>query len=205
LAHMQTPDEIEFWFTMGSTYTYLSVMRLDEVEKKTGVRFRWRPFDLNPILRELKHTPFKDQPIKMAYIWRDIERRAAMYGIPARLPAPYPSKDSARANRIAMLAIEEGWGREYVRASYERWFRHGEPNGEDANVVAALRVVGQDLDRVLHLAYTEDRNKLFDAETSTARSLGIFGSPTFVVGAELFWGDDRLQDALSWYREGRVA
>jgi 2-hydroxychromene-2-carboxylate isomerase len=81
--------QIDFWFTMGSTYSFLSVMRLEGVERSTGVSFRWRPFHLLVILQEMKHVPFADKPTKSAYMWRDIERRAAMYGLQARLPAPY--------------------------------------------------------------------------------------------------------------------
>jgi 2-hydroxychromene-2-carboxylate isomerase len=81
---------IDFWFTMGSTYSYLSVSRLADA----GVTFRWRPFHLLIILQEMKHVPFADKPTKSAYMWRDIERRAAMYGIPVKLPVPYPAKQS---------------------------------------------------------------------------------------------------------------
>jgi len=84
-------DRIDFWFTMGSTYSYISVMRLADVERSTGIDFRWRPFHLLFILQEMKHFPFADKPAKLAYMWRDIERRASMHGLPFR-PAPYPAK-----------------------------------------------------------------------------------------------------------------
>ena len=102
--------QIDFWFTMGSTYSFLSVMRLEEVERSTGISFRWRPFHLLVILQEMKHVPFADKPTKSAYMWRDIERRAAMYGLQARLPAPYPAKQSVIANLIATVGMREGWG-----------------------------------------------------------------------------------------------
>ena len=82
---------IDFWFTMGSTYSYLSVMRLADVERSAGISFRWRPFHLLLILQEMKHVPFADKPAKLQYMWRDLERRAAMYGTAAVLPAPYPA------------------------------------------------------------------------------------------------------------------
>ena len=88
---------IDFWFTMGSTYTYLTVMRLPELERETGVSFHWRPFHLLTILNEMKHVPFADKPAKQAYMWRDIARRAAMHGIPLQVPAPYPVKQSVVA------------------------------------------------------------------------------------------------------------
>src|SRR6185437_15858293 len=68
-----------------------------------------RPFHLLVILQEMNHVPFADKPAKSAYMWRDIERRAAMYGIPARLPAPYPVKHSVVANLVASVGMSEGW------------------------------------------------------------------------------------------------
>lgn len=131
-------------------------------------------------------------------MWRDIERRAAMYGIPARLPAPYPIANSERANMVAIVGMREGWGAEYVRAAYRHWFQSGLENGSEANIAASLHEVGQEPGRVLKLAESDDTKTALIAETNAARELGIFGSPTFVVERELFWGDDRLQDALDW-------
>lgn len=195
---------IDFWFTMGSTYTYLSAMRLPDVARAAGVSFRWRPFHLAVLLKETNHIPFADKPAKSAHMWRDIERRAAMHGIPARLPAPYPLANTERANLVAIVGMREGWGVDYVRAAYRRWFQHGEENGSDANLAASLSEVGQEPARVLTLAAGEAARTELAAETDAARAAGLFGAPSFTVGGELFWGDDRLEDALDWLREGRV-
>src|SRR5438270_895107 len=120
-------------------------------------------------------------------MWRDIERRAAMYGIPARLPAPYPIANSERANLVAIVGMREGWGAEYVRAAYRHWFQSGLENGSEANIAASLHEVGQEPGRVLKLAESDDTKTALIAETNAARELGIFGSPTFVVERELFW------------------
>jgi 2-hydroxychromene-2-carboxylate isomerase len=191
-------NQIDFWFTMGSTYTYLTASRLPEIARATNMNFRWRPFHLLILLKEMNHVPFADKPAKSAYMWRDIERRAAMYGIPARLPAPYPIANSERANLVAIVGMREGWGAEYVRAAYRHWFQSGLENGSEANIAASLHEIGQEPARVRKLAESDDTKAALIAETNAARELGIFGSPTFVVDGELFWGDDRLQDALDW-------
>lgn len=195
---------IDFWFTMGSTYSFLSVMRLAELEGSTGIPFRWRPFHLLVILQEMKHVPFADKPTKLVYMWRDIERRAAMYGIPAPLPAPYPARHSVTANLVATVGMREGWGADFVRAAYRRWFYSGQETGSEPNVSESLHDIGQDAARVLTLANSDDTKTALAAETDAARELGIFGSPTFAVDRELFWGDDRLEDAISWRRYGCV-
>jgi 2-hydroxychromene-2-carboxylate isomerase len=197
-------DPIDFWFTMGSTYTYLSVMRIGELEQSTGIRFRWRPFHLLVILQEMNHVPFADKPAKCAYMWRDIERRAAMYGLPVSLPAPYPAKQSILANLVATVGMRQGWGADFVRAAYRRWLQLGQETGSEPNVSESLREIGQEPRSVLALANAADTTTALMAETDIAKRLGIFGSPTFVVGRELFWGDDRLHDAISWHGPGRV-
>jgi 2-hydroxychromene-2-carboxylate isomerase len=152
----------------------------------------------------MKHIPFADKPIKAAYMWRDIERHAAMYGIPVKLPAPYPAKQSVMANLLAIVGMRESWGADYVRAAYRRWFQLGQETGSEPNVSESLRDAGQDPARMLALANSEDAKAPLTAETNAVRDLGIFGSPTVTVGRELFWGDDRLGDAISWCRCGRV-
>ncbi len=197
-------EPIDFWFTMGSTYSFLSVMRLPEAERASGVSFRWRPFHLLVILNEMKHVPFADKPQKMKYMWRDMERRAALHGIPIKVPAPYPCKQSIFANLVATVGVREGWGKDFVRTAYRHWFVLGQPTGEEPNVSGSLREIGQDPARVIALANADEAKAALIAETDAARELGIFGSPNFTVGRELFWGDDRLEDAISWARSGSV-
>ena len=196
--------QIDFWFTMGSTYSYLSVMRLTDIERAHGIKFDWRPFHLLLILQEMKHVPFADKPAKSNYMWRDIERRAAMYGLPVRVPAPYPAKQSVTANLVAIVGMREGWGADFVRAAYRRWFQEGEETGSEPNLSSSLRDIGQDPARVLTLAHAKEANDTLLSETEAARQLGVFGSPTFAVGEEIFWGDDRLEDAISWLQHGSV-
>jgi 2-hydroxychromene-2-carboxylate isomerase len=191
---------IDFWFSVGSTYTYLSMMRLAEFEQSRGVAFRWRPFSVRQIMIEMDNVPFRTKPAKAAYMWRDIERRAAMYGLPARVPAPYPLAQWDVANRVAVLGAAEGWIADYARATYRRWFEHGLEPGSEPNISDSLREVGQDSGRVLEQAATPAIGEAYEAATDEARRLGIFGAPTFAVERELFWGDDRLDDAITWYR-----
>ena len=197
---MKTERVIDFWFSMASTYTYLTVMRLPGLERSASVRFRWRPFYLGNIFKEMNHVPFADKPAKLAYMWRDIERRASAFGIAAAVPAPYPLKQPILANRIAYLGFQGNWGELFVRSSYRHWFQHGHASGEEPNLSSSLREAGQDPAQVLRMAEDPAIDRALVVETDEARRLGVFGSPSFVVGRELFWGDDRLDDALAWSR-----
>ena len=192
--------KIDFWFSIGSTYSYLTVMRLPEVAKSTGVEFRWRPFNVRHVMIEQNNVPFANKPVKSAYMWRDIERRAERYGLSPRIPAPYPLPGLVLANLVATLASEEGWVQEYLQATYRRWFEEGLPAGEDPNLSDSLLEIGQDPKRVLSFATDERTEQALEASTAEAMELGVFGSPTFLVNGEVFWGDDRLDDAIDWAR-----
>lgn len=190
---------IDFWFSIGSTYTYLSVMRLRDVERTAGVKFNWRPFSVRELMQEMDNKPFIGKPAKAKYMWRDIQRRSRKYGIPANVPVQYPIENFDLANRIAVVAQLEGWCPEFVRASYQHWFQDGLPAGGDTNLSRSLQDSGQSQDRVIQLAQSDTIGVSYKSATSEARALGIFGSPTFVVdGSELFWGDDRLEDAVDY-------
>ncbi len=196
--------QIDFWFSIGSTYTYLTVMRLPAYESSHGVSVNWRPFNVREIMIEQQNIPFANKPIKSAYMWRDIERRAAKYDLPISVPAPYPLEHLGLANQVALLGFREGWGRDYVVQTYQHWFQDGHPSGSEPNLSESLRHVGQDPERVLNLARSMEIEQALLKETEAAKAIGVFGAPTFVVDGEVFWGDDRLDDAVSWLRHTTV-
>ena len=200
-----TEAVIDFWFSVGSTYTYLTVMRIDEVAERENVEFRWHPFSVRVVMTEQNNIPFRGKPIKMAYMWRDIERRAAMYGLPVRVPAPYGLTEYDLVNRIAILANQEGWCRDYIKESYRRWFQRGEEISLSPYLEDTLRQIGQEPERVITAAKTEAIERSYKEATDEARRLNVFGSPTFVVEGEVFWGDDRLDDAIQWAKTGALA
>jgi 2-hydroxychromene-2-carboxylate isomerase len=115
---MLADSTIDFWFTVGSTYPYLTVSRLHEVEAASGTRFRWRPFNARAIMQEMDNVPFATKPIKLAYMWRDLERRASKYDLPIKVPTPYPLKNFDLASRVAVLGNMEDGAQIYMRASY---------------------------------------------------------------------------------------
>lgn len=195
---------VDFWFSIGSTYTYLSVMRLGQVEAAHGVRFIWRPFNVRTIMVTQNNRPFVGKPVKTAYMWRDIERRAAMYGLPIKVPAPYPLAEMELANRVSIVGACEGWCDRYAIVTYRRWFQDGLEPGSEPNLSDSLREIGEDPARVIALARSDDIGAALERETAQAEALGVFGSPSFVVGTEVFWGDDRLDDALAWNRSGSL-
>jgi 2-hydroxychromene-2-carboxylate isomerase len=193
---------MDLFFFCGSTYTYLTVMRVEEEAARAGVEVRWRPFNVREIMVEQDNIPFRDKPVKRQYMWRDIERRAARHGIPFHGAPTYPVDPENLSNRVAIVAADEGWCPEYAKATYRAWFLEDKPPGEPEHLATILRDLDKDPDDVIRRAESREVRERYAAETDVARSMGIFGSPTFAVGEEIFWGDDRLEEALEWCASG---
>ncbi|HQR03041.1 MAG: 2-hydroxychromene-2-carboxylate isomerase [Proteobacteria bacterium] len=190
---------IEFWFDFSSTYSYLSIMRIEEMALARGISMVWRPFLLGPIFQSFGWTtsPFLNQPIKGRYMWHDLERRSAKYGLPFRQPDIFPQTSTLPA-RIALLAAELPWIGTYCRHVTTQNFAAGLDISNEENVVAALDGLVAKPGLFITAALSDANKSLLRTQTEEALRRGIFGAPSFTVGKELFWGDDRLEDALDF-------
>ena len=195
-------NEVNFWFSIGSTYTYLTVNRLQEIAIKENIKFNWHPFSVRKIMMDMDNIPFTppSKKIKSDYMWRDIERRANFYGFEAKVPAPYPLKEFDLANQIAVLGMSEGWGIEYVVKSYQRWFQQGKEPATEPNLAEILQELNLDHQDTIQKANDNKIKEQYLSNTNFAHKKGVFGSPSFIYNDELFWGDDRLEDCIKWIK-----
>lgn len=188
---------LEFWLEYASTYSYLSVARIGKLADERGIEIVWQPFWLYPV-REQQGLPmpFPEGSAREKYMWQDLERRAKSMGIPYRRPEVYPF-NSVAIGRIALVGAREGWCRAFTQEAFRLHWTQGVLMNTPQNVAAALLAAGQDTDRVQALANSPEIKEAFKQQAAGAAQRGIFGSPSFVVNGELFWGDDRLEDALA--------
>jgi len=190
--------QLDFFLFLGSTYTYLAVNRADTLAAREGISLRWRPFSVRSIMIEQNNRPFVGKPVKLAYMWRDLERRAQRHGIPFTSIPNYPNDADELANRVATLAAIDGWRPTFAKAAYRTWFMENKDPGRIEHISVLLEHLGKNPGEIVARANSQEVRDRYAEETEVARSLGIFGSPTFVYGSELFWGDDRLEDAIDW-------
>ena len=192
-------NNIDFYFSIGSTYTYLSVTRILDIEKKHNVKFNWKPFSVRAIMKEMNNIPFpKDKKNKVDYMWRDIERRAEGYGFFAKTPVPYPLSEFDLANQIAILGLNNGWGIDYVKLTYKKWFQEGKEPAIDPSISEICNELNLSKDEIIASAKDQEIEKKYLSNTDSARNHKIFGSPSFITKNEVFWGDDRMEDAIKW-------
>ena len=192
-------SNIDFYFSIGSTYTYLTVTRILDVENKYQVKFNWKPFSVRAIMKEMNNIPFpKEKMNKVNYMWRDIERRAERYGFFAKTPVPYPLSEFDLANQIAILGLEKDWGIDYIRLTYKKWFQEGKEPAIEPSISEVCNELKLNKDEISSEALKKEIQDKYEANTNSARENKIFGSPSFVVKNEVFWGDDRMEDAIKW-------
>ncbi|MEM1341508.1 MAG: 2-hydroxychromene-2-carboxylate isomerase [Pseudomonadota bacterium] len=201
---MPEPDpdaaDLIFWFDFASSYSYLSAMRIETAARDAAVSVRWQPFLLGPIFRAQgwNTSPFNLYPAKGANMWRDMERRCDALGLSLTRPPGFP-QNSLRAARIALAACESPLGPAFCRAVFRAGFADACDIADPKTLEWALQEVG--LPEQLLTAADDPTSKAELREIGDAAAAkGLFGAPSFTVGDELFWGDDRLDDALAWAR-----
>lgn len=189
--------DIEIWFDFASNYSYLSAMRIDALARDRGVGVAWRPFLLGPVFKSMgmDTSPFVSQKLKGAYVWTDMQRQCRKYGLGWTQPTSFPRRSILPA-RIATLADGQPWQGEFIRRVMQLNFVDDHDIEDPAALSQVLESLGQDGGAVLVAAESDDIKQRLRARTEEAQRRGVFGGPTFFVGDEMFWGNDRLDDAL---------
>ena len=190
---------IDFWFEFGSNYSYLSVMRIEEEAARRQVAVRWKPFLLGPIFRSFgwESSPFVLQKQKGDYAWKDMARQCEKYGIAWVKPTNFP-RSAILPLRVAMIGAGQPWMGAYCKRMMTLNFGQDQDIDSREVVAATLEQMGLDAQQIIESALT-DANKLkLRSQTEQAQTLGIFGAPMFFVGDEMFWGNDRLDEALDY-------
>lgn len=196
--------EITFWYDFASTYSYLSAMRIEALAAAAQVHVAYRPFLLGPIFKEqgLTTSPFVANPVKGRYMARDIARIATARGLDFHVPDPFPAHSLAAA-RIGTVAAAEGWIAPFTRAVFSAEFAGREDIASNDVLGRIVTGLGHDPARILAATSTPESKSALREATETAARSGIFGAPTFIAAdGELFWGDDRLEQALAWAAKG---
>jgi 2-hydroxychromene-2-carboxylate isomerase len=200
---------LAFWFDFASTYSYLASQRIEGVAAARGVAVDWRPFLLGPLFQRQgwNDSPYNLNPARGRYMWRDLERQCARDGVPFRRPTVFPRRSILPA-RVACLGHGSGWLAPFARAVFRANFAEDQDIEDPERLRDLLRRSGAAADdaaarALLDRAVTQETKDLLRAETERAWSLGMFGAPTFVAHGEIFWGNDRLEEALDWLAGAR--
>ncbi|MFA9218221.1 MAG: 2-hydroxychromene-2-carboxylate isomerase [Sphingomonadaceae bacterium] len=195
---MPTRRPLEFWFDFASNYSYLSVMRMRALIADAGLVVHWRPFLLGPIFKAAgwNNSPFVVQQDKGAYMWQDIVRECAKYGQPWQRPSVFP-RNSLLAARVGLIGEDQPWMLDFCELLMLDNFSLDRDISSVHGISALLDSLGLNAADILAQAQSDANKQRLRERTAAAQARGIFGAPTFFVGDEMFWGNDRLADAVA--------
>ena len=191
---------LTFWYEFASTYSWLAAERIEALAAAAGVEVVWRPFLLGPIFaaQGWSSSPFNFYPAKGRNMWRDMERHCTLMGLPpVKCPDPFP-QNSLLAARIA-TALPLAARPRFSCALYRAQFTQGKSIADRGVMTEILGDIVGTAQDALAAAESPDTKAALRQATEQAQSLGVYGAPSFTTGSgELFWGNDRLEQALGW-------
>src|SRR4051812_2924486 len=182
---------VEFFYDYASTYSYLAHREIERIAEETGAELVFKPMVLGFVFKASGNSMPAAVPAKGAYMMRDVARWTRRCGLPFQMPSAFPV-NSIRALRGAVAALQDGVFPAYHHAVMEAYWGHDKDIGDRDVLIAVADGAGLDGEQLV--ARTEDASvkDQLKANTDEAIGRGAFGAPTFFVGDEMFWGNDRL-------------
>ncbi len=184
---------IDFYFDFSSSYSYVALPGITELEGKYDANFDWKPIALGVIFKVMNHAPPAGDTVKGRYIGHDVGRAAAIAGLPHKWPDPFPFNSLTAARAFWHIAgSDRDAAKEWARAVFHA--SHGE--GRDCSNPEVLGEIaqglGHDAPALLEATASDEIKAKLKEVTGEAMERGVFGAPTFFLGDEMFWGSDRL-------------
>lgn len=185
--------EVSFFFDVSSPFAYLGATQIEAVARRNGARVRFRPFLLGALFKEVG-TPdvplFAMSAAKRAHVGADLDRWAAHYGVPLRFPSRFPI-NTVKALRM-ILQLPDDARPALTHALFHAAWAMDRDVTDDAELARIAGEAGFDGAALVEGTRREAVKKLLKDATDEAVRLGLFGAPSFLVGDQLFWGQDRL-------------
>jgi 2-hydroxychromene-2-carboxylate isomerase len=185
-----------FYFDLGSPYAYLAAERISGLFTEAELEQpEWQPVLLGGLFRTFDRDSWANGAGR-AEGMAEVERRASAYGLPPIVwPNPWPG-NTLVAMRVAIFAKQTGRTVSYALAAFRQAFAAGRDLSEPDNVMIAAAACELHPRALLKAVETQAVKGALREATDRAAELGVFGVPTVVVGEQVFWGDDRLEEAV---------
>jgi 2-hydroxychromene-2-carboxylate isomerase len=200
-------QRIEFFWDAASPYTYLASTQIEALAARAGASLEWRPFLLGKVFEATGNKAPATNPHKGKHLFTDVNRWARHYGVPMTMPKVFPV-NSVLGLRAGIAAGAHGKApgksAEFAKALMRAYWGEGQDISQPATVGAVAATVGLDAAALLAAAQEQPVKDQLRANTEEAVKRGAFGAPSFFVGEEMFWGNDRLV-LLEQFLAGKLA
>lgn len=193
------PTVINLWFDFASTYSYPAIIRLQKIAPSAEIRIHWRPFLLGAIFQQqgLNDSSFNLHPEKGRYMWRDIERICTAAGIPYQQPSQFP-RNGLLASRITCCFEDAEWITGFIQQVFIANFYNNSDIADSTVIARILTSLGLNSEDILSKSSAIEAKEKLRNQTEQAKEKRIFGAPTLMIGEEMFWGHDRIDQAVDF-------
>jgi 2-hydroxychromene-2-carboxylate isomerase len=190
-----------FFYDLGSPYAYLSAERISGLFTEAGLEQpEWQPILLGGLFQRFERDSWGNGPDREAGM-AEVERRASAYGLPPiAWPEPWPG-NMLTAMRVAIFAKQTGRAVSFSLAAFRQQFAGGRDLGDPDNVAIAAAACELHPRALAKAVQTDGVKSALREATDRAGDLGVRGVPSLLVGSEVFWGDDRLEEGIEAARE----
>jgi 2-hydroxychromene-2-carboxylate isomerase len=185
-------DTIEFFFDIASPYSYLASSRIDWLENETGADVDWRPFFLGGVFKATGNEPPARVENKAKYMRKDLRRWAERYGVGFQYPSTFPVNSLAAQRAILAAKKKELNAIELAERLFKDYWIRDRDISDKSVIEGALKEVARPSKELLKQINAPDIKQALKRNSDEAVERGAFGAPTFFVGDEMFWGNDRL-------------
>lgn len=184
---------VEFFFDFGSPYTYLAYHQLPKIAARHGATVIWRPILLGGVFQATGNKSPMEVPAKARYSLIDLQRWAQHFGVPLQMNPHFPINTlPLMRGAVAMQLRSEVEFQRYVAVIFRAMFEHPRNLNQPEEVAAVLAENGMDPTAFVDLINAPAAKEKLKENTAQAVARGVFGAPTFFVGEQMFWGQDRL-------------
>ena len=184
---------VEFFFDFGSPYTYLAYHQLPKIAARHGTTIIWRPMLLGGVFQATGNKSPIEIPAKGRYSLIDLQRWAQHFGVPLQMNPHFPINTlPLMRGAVAMQLRSEVEFQRYVAVIFRAMFEHPRNLNQPEEVAAVLAENGMDPTAFVDLINAPAAKEKLKENTAQAVARGVFGAPTFFVGEQMFWGQDRL-------------
>jgi 2-hydroxychromene-2-carboxylate isomerase len=187
---------VDFYYGLGSRYSYLAATQIDVLEREHGARVAWHPLTSGALMDMRRQNPFRGEPVSGQYDWayrrRDAEDWANLYGVPFIEPVGRIEFDRDLPALACLAAKRLGEEVAYSREMFRMMFAEERTRLTRDDAVEAAGKLGLDRDAFADVLDGEGVRRDHDRELAMAKARGVFGVPTFFVEGRMFWGNDRL-------------
>ena len=184
---------VEFWFDFGSPASYLAWTQMPKLAAETGAAIQYKPMLLGGVFQATgNHSP-ATIPAKGSYIFQDFARFADDYGVPLRMNPAFPINTLVLMRMAVGLQLRDpSRFLAFCDAAFKAIWVDAMNLNDAAVTATALDHAGFDPAELLALANDPEVKEQLKQLTQTAVARGVFGAPTFFVGDQMFWGQDRI-------------